>query len=84
MVDEKRSEVILSKEGVPTMEEAVESRFRFVHVAARRARQLMSGAQPLLNTSSRKPTRIAYEEVLAGLIQYEAAPLPSSKKIPEA
>ena len=64
--------------------EAIESRFRFVHVAARRARQLMSGAPPLINTTSRKPTRIAFDEVLAGLIQFEAAPLPSSKKIPEA
>lgn len=64
--------------------EPIESRFRFVHVAARRARQLMSGAQPLINTTSRKPTRIAFDEVLAGLIQYEAVPLPSTKKIPEA
>ena len=72
------------EQGSAPSTEAVESRFRFVHVAARRARQLMSGAQPLINSPSRKPTRIACEEVLAGLIQYEAVALPSSKKTPEA
>ncbi len=51
---------------------SLESRFRFVHVASRRARQLMGGARPLMDTVTRKPTRIACEEVLAGLIQFEA------------
>ncbi len=51
--------------------EAVESKFRFVHVAARRARQLMGGMPALVESTSRKPTRIAEEEVLAGLIEYE-------------
>ena len=60
--------------------ENLESKFRFVHVAARRARQLQAGAQPVLHTPSRKPTRIAQEEVLAGLIEYEVLPLPSKKK----
>ena len=59
--------------------EAVESKFRFVHVAARRARQLMGGMPAMLESSSRKPTRIAEEEVLAGLIEYEAAPPPPHK-----
>lgn len=84
MAEQKKVKEVSSQEqgSVPGME--VESRFRFVHVAARRARQLMSGAQPLINTTSRKPTRIAFDEVLAGLIQYEAVPLPSTKKVPEA
>lgn len=60
--------------------ENIDSKFRFVHVAARRARQLQSGAQPLIHTGSRKPTRIAMEEVLAGLVEFEAAPAPTSKK----
>ena len=58
--------------------ESLESKFRFVHVAARRARQLMSGMPPMLESTSRKPTRIAEEEVLAGLVEYEA--LPPAKK----
>jgi len=56
--------------------EAVDSKFRFVHVAARRARQLMGGMPALIESTSRKPTRIAEEEVLAGLIEYEAAKMP--------
>ena len=59
--------------------EKLDSKFRFVHVAARRARQIMSGAPPVIHSLSKKPTRVAQEEMLAGLIEYEAAPLPSSK-----
>lgn len=54
--------------------EFVESKFRFVHVAARRARQLMGGMTPLVESLSRKPTRVAQEEVLQGLIEYEVGP----------
>jgi DNA-directed RNA polymerase subunit omega len=49
----------------------VDSKFRFVHVAARRSRQLMSGARPLTESVSRKPTRLAQEEVLQGLVPFE-------------
>lgn len=59
----------------------VDSKFRFVHVAARRARQLMGGARPLTETISRKPTRIAEEEVLQGVVAYEIVPLPLPKPI---
>jgi DNA-directed RNA polymerase subunit omega len=62
--------------------EKIESKFRFVHVAARRARQLMSGARPLLETESRKPTRVAEEETLAGVVEYEIAP-PQAAPEPE-
>ncbi len=60
--------------------EKVDSKFRFVHVAARRARQLMSGAQPFVHSPSRKATRIAQEEVLSGLIQYETTAVPAPKE----
>jgi DNA-directed RNA polymerase subunit omega len=53
--------------------ENLESKFRFVHAAARRARQLQSGSRPLLATVTRKPTRIAMEEVLDGAVTYENA-----------
>jgi DNA-directed RNA polymerase omega subunit len=49
-----------------------ESQFVYVIVAARRARQLMAGARPLLdNPRSRKATRIAQEELEARLLEYE-------------
>ncbi len=51
--------------------EVPESQFAYVVVAARRARQLMGGARPLLDSSRmRKPTRIAEEELLQGLLEY--------------
>ncbi len=56
-----------------------ESRFAYVVVAARRARQLQSGARPLLDTSKfRKPTRMAREELERGLLDYELPVLPVS------
>ena len=51
--------------------ENLDSKFRFVHAAARRARQLQSGARPLQSSLSRKPTRIGMEEVLSGAVTYE-------------
>jgi DNA-directed RNA polymerase subunit omega len=52
--------------------QAPESKFAFVVVAARRARQLMSGAVPLVaNPRSHKPTRVAVEELNAGVLEYQ-------------
>ena len=47
------------------------SAYRFIIVAAKRARQLQNGARPFLPTSSKKPTVIAMEEVRRGLVKYE-------------
>ncbi len=49
----------------------VDSKFRFITVAAQRAKQLQGGAKPRVETRSRKPTRIAVEETLAGTISWE-------------
>lgn len=48
-----------------------QSTYRYIIVAAKRARQLQAGARPFLPTTSKKPTVIAMEEVRRGLIQYE-------------
>jgi DNA-directed RNA polymerase omega subunit len=51
---------------------APESQFAYVVLAARRARQLMAGAPPLLeNPRTLKPTRLACEEVDQGVLEYE-------------
>jgi len=51
---------------------APESQFAYVVLAARRARQLMAGAPPLMeNPRTLKPTRIACEEVENGLLEYD-------------
>ena len=49
----------------------VESKFRFITVAAQRAKQLQSGAKPRVETDSRKPTRVAVEETIAGTVSWE-------------
>ena len=49
----------------------VDSKFRFITVAAQRAKQLQNGAKPRVETRSRKPTRIAMQEVLAGAVSWE-------------
>src|SRR5947199_37430 len=54
---------------------APESQFAYVVLAARRARQIMAGAPPMLdNPRTLKPTRVACEEVNSGLIEYEFSP----------
>jgi DNA-directed RNA polymerase subunit omega len=49
----------------------IDSKFRFILVAAKRARQLQAGARPLIQTQSKKVTRIAQQEVGAGLVPFE-------------
>lgn len=49
------------------------STYRFIIVAAKRARQLQSGSRSYLPTTSKKPTVSAMEEVRRGLIQYTDA-----------
>jgi DNA-directed RNA polymerase subunit omega len=56
-----------------------QSTYRFIIVAAKRARQLQSGARPVLPTSSKKPTVIAVEEVRRGLVKYM---LPGQEEAP--
>ena len=51
---------------------APESQFAYVVLAARRARQIMAGAPPLIeNPRTFKATRIACEEVDNHLIEYD-------------
>jgi DNA-directed RNA polymerase omega subunit len=49
-----------------------DSKFAYVTLTARRARQLQMGARPLIDLPrSRKPTRIAQEELEHGLLEYD-------------
>jgi DNA-directed RNA polymerase subunit omega len=62
----------------------IDSKFRFITVAAQRAKQLQNGAKPRVEIRSRKPTRIAMHEVLAGAISWEiAAPVTPAPPPPE-
>ena len=49
----------------------VESKFQFITVAAQRAKQLQNGAKARVEARSRKPTRIAMQEVLANAVSWE-------------
>ena len=61
------------------------STYRFIIVAAKRARQLQGGSRPVLPTASKKPTVIAMEEVRRGLVKYElTGPLTETAAPPAA
>ncbi len=47
-----------------------DSKFRYVIVAAKRAKQLLKGSKPKLESKSKNLIRIAQEEVLQGLVEY--------------
>ena len=49
----------------------VDSKFRFITVAAQRAKQLQNGAKPRVEVRSRKPTRIAMHEVLQQAVSWD-------------
>jgi DNA-directed RNA polymerase omega subunit len=57
----------------------VDSKFRFVLVAAHRAEQLMRGARPKVEAGKRKPTRVAMEEVTHGLVDWGYGPPPQEE-----
>lgn len=56
-----------------------DSRYTLVMLVSKRARQIIEGADPLLNTSSKKPVSIALEEVLEDKITYTRPPINSIK-----
>lgn len=55
----------------------IDSTFRFVLLAARRAEQLMRGARPKIEIPATKPTSIALREVTDDLIDWEYGPPPA-------
>jgi len=56
-----------------------DSNYRYILVAARRARQLQGGAPPVIDTSSRKPCRIAQDEIKAGKVKWLIPETPKSQ-----
>lgn len=49
----------------------IDSKFRFIILASKRAKQLLQGAKPRIKSESKNPIRIAQKEVRDGLIDYE-------------
>ena len=58
--------------------EGFDSNYRYILVAARRARQIQSGARPIVSTNSRKPCRIAQDEIKAGKVKWFIPEVPKS------
>jgi len=54
-----------------TWQTDVDSKYRLVILAARRSKQLQKGAKARTQIGSKKPTKIALEEVEKGLVKYE-------------
>ncbi len=52
-----------------TPEDGLDNNFRYVVMAARRARQLQNGSQPLIDSRSNKACRVAQEEIAAGKVK---------------
>jgi DNA-directed RNA polymerase omega subunit len=50
---------------------SIDSKFRYIIVAAKRTRQLQAGSKPMVSSQGRKFTRIAQEEVSAGLVKFD-------------
>lgn len=50
--------------------EGFDSNYRYVLVSAKRARQILSGARPQIETETRKPCKIAQQEVAAGKVKW--------------
>lgn len=49
----------------------IDSKYRLVLVAAKRSKQLQKGAKARIISLSKKPTRVALEEVGRGLVRYQ-------------
>ena len=58
------------------------SAYRFIIVAAKRARQLQNGARSFFPTTSKKPTVAAMEEVRRGLVQYDDPAIQRMEEVP--
>ena len=52
------------------LHQGFDSNYRYILVAARRARQLQNGAHPMVETASRKPCRIAEQEISAEKVKW--------------
>jgi DNA-directed RNA polymerase subunit omega len=55
--------------------EDIGSKYRFIIVAAERAKQLQNNAKPKVKTKSTKPAFVAMRELEEGMVRYEILPI---------
>ncbi len=58
------------------MPERIDSKFRFILLAAERAERMLRGASPRLEADTRKSTQVAMDEIMHDLIEWEYGPAP--------
>lgn len=54
----------------------IDSTFRYILIAAKRAEQLVRGAKPRIDMPNRKPSRVAMREVVENLVDWDYGPAP--------
>ena len=62
-----------SMENIPAK---IDSRFRFVLLAAHRAERMMRGASPKVEVTHSKVSRVAMEEILQERVEWDYGPAP--------
>jgi DNA-directed RNA polymerase subunit K/omega len=61
----------------------IDSKYRFVIIASKRAKELLKGAKARVKSKSKNPIRIAQNEVKLGLVDFEIIPT-KVEEVPEA
>lgn len=61
----------------------VDSKYRFILLSAKRARQLQSGARPLIQTATKRATKVAQQEVASNLVPFENLQAEAANAEPE-
>jgi len=62
----------------------IDSKFRFVLIASERAEQMMRGARPKIDLGEQKHSRVAVQEVLSDLVDWDYGPAPEVEAEPVA
>ena len=60
----------INKPAIDELCEKVDCRYTLVVESAKRARELVAGAQPLIDPKDKKPVSIAVDEINRGLLTY--------------
>jgi DNA-directed RNA polymerase subunit omega len=61
--------------------DSIGSKYRFIILAAERAKQLQNNAKPKIKTRSTKPAYIAMKELEAGVLSFEILPVVEPKSV---
>ena len=61
--------------------ESIGSKYRFIILAAERAKQLQNNAKPKIKTRSTKPAYIAMKELEADVLSFEILPVPEPTEL---